>query len=61
MDPPTKEIMENILCKICMNENINLNDEIVLSKIIEYSHNDIRGLITILQTIKNIYGNKKFK
>jgi len=61
MDPPTKDIMENILCKICMNENINLNDEIVLSKIIEYSHNDIRGLITILQTIKNIYGNKKFK
>jgi hypothetical protein len=57
---PTNEILENILCKICIQENINLNDEKVLNKIIEYSHNDIRSLITILQSIKTIYGEKYF-
>jgi DNA polymerase III delta prime subunit len=61
LDKPTNEIIENILCKICMNENINLNDEKVLSKIVEYSQNDIRGLINMLQSIKHIYNNKKFK
>jgi hypothetical protein len=57
---PNKEILENILCKICMQENINLADEKVLYKIIEHSHNDIRSLITILQSIKIIYGEKYF-
>jgi len=57
---PSKEILENILCKICMEENIRLSDEKVLSKIIEYAQNDIRGLITMLQSIKNIYGTKLF-
>lgn len=57
---PSKQIMENILCKICMEENIRLNDENVLNLIIEYAQNDIRGLITMLQSIKNIYGEKIF-
>ena len=61
LDKPTTEIIENILCKICMNENIKLHDEKVLSKIVEYSQNDIRGLINMLQSIKNIYNNKQFK
>lgn len=55
---PTKEIMENILCKICMNENINLNDEIIIDNLITYSGYDIRSLVTNLQTLKNIYGEK---
>ena len=57
---PSKEVMENILCKICMEENIKLSDEKVLTKIIDYAQNDIRGLITMLQSIKNIYGNNLF-
>ncbi len=57
---PSKQVMENILCKICIEENIRLNDEKVLNSIIEYAQNDIRGLITMLQSIKNIYNNKIF-
>jgi hypothetical protein len=57
---PTNEVMENICCKICLKENINLIDEKILQKIISYSHNDIRSLITILQSIKTIYGNNYF-
>ena len=55
---PSKDIMENILCKISMNENINLGDEKIMDKIIEYSLYDIRTLITNLQSLKNIYGDK---
>ena len=36
-----------------VNENVN-------KKIIDYSHNDIRSLITILQSIKTIYGENHF-
>ena len=57
---PSHEIMENICCKICLEENINLSNEKILAKIIEYSHNDIRSLITILQSIKTIYGDNHF-
>ena len=57
---PTNEIMENICCKICLEESINLTDEKILQKIISYSHNDIRSLITILQSIKTIYGDNYF-
>ena len=55
---PNKDIMENILCKISMNENINIGDEKVIDKIIEYSAYDIRALITNLQSLKNIYDEK---
>ena len=55
---PNKYIMENILCKISMNENINLGDEKIIDKIIEYSAYDIRALTTNLQSLKNIYGDK---
>jgi hypothetical protein len=57
---PSYEIMENICCKICLEENINLVNEKVIKKIIDYSHNDIRSLINILQSIKTIYGEKYF-
>ena len=57
---PNNEIMENICCKICLEENINLANEKVLEKIINYSHNDIRSLITILQSIKTIFGENNF-
>ena len=57
---PTREIMENICCKICLEENINLTNEKVLEKIINYSHNDIRSIITLLQSIKIIYGDNHF-
>ena len=55
---PSKEIMENILCKISINENINIGDEKVIDKIIEYSSNDLRSLTTNLQSLKNIYNDK---
>lgn len=58
MNNPSKETMENILCKICMNENINLNDEKIIDEIISHSGYDIRSMITNLQTLKNLYGNK---
>jgi hypothetical protein len=58
---PNNEVMENILCKICMEENINLADDKIIGKIIDYSNNDIRSLITILQSIKIIYGDTNFK
>jgi nucleoside-triphosphatase THEP1 len=55
---PNKYIMENILCKISMNENINIGDEKLIDKIIEYSSYDIRSLVNNLQSLKNIYGEK---
>ncbi len=55
---PSKEILENVLCKICMIENINICDETLINDIIEYSGYDIRTLITNLQSLKNIYNDK---
>lgn len=55
---PHKDILENILCKISINENINIGDEKVIDEIIKYSEYDIRSLITNLQSLKNIYEEK---
>ncbi len=55
---PTKEVMENILCTVCMKENINIGDEKIIDELIKYSGYDIRALLTHLQTLKNIYNGK---
>jgi len=55
---PSRDIMENILCKIALKENINIGDEKILDKLIDYAGYDIRSLITNLQSLKNIYNDK---
>jgi hypothetical protein len=57
---PTIESLINIMAKICLNEKIIFTDENLYRQFIEHSKKDMRLLITNLQTVKQIFGNKVF-
>lgn len=58
IEQPTIDILNNIAYNIAYNENIIFESENIITKIIEYSQGDIRTLITNLQSIKELYGDK---
>lgn len=55
---PTIDILKNIAYNVAYKENIIFEPESIITKIIEYSQSDIRSLITNLQTVKELYGDK---
>jgi hypothetical protein len=50
----------DVMSRICLNENIVFSGEDLYKELIEHSRRDLRLLVTNLQTIKELFGNKVF-
>ena len=57
---PSNESMSTVFYKIALKEKLKFKNEDICNKLIKYSDNDLRFLISILEAIKNIYNNKVF-
>jgi hypothetical protein len=57
---PSNESMSTVFYKIASKEKLKFKNEDICNKLIKYSDNDLRFLISILEAIKNIYNNKVF-
>jgi len=55
---PNSIEISNLIKKICLNENIKLQDDDIIESIINFSQYDIRRLINILQELSYHYENK---
>jgi DNA polymerase III delta prime subunit len=56
--PPFPSDMKKILMRVANKENIKIQNDAVMTRILVHSQGDIRRLINTLEDIKNAYGNK---
>jgi len=56
---PFPSDMKKILVKISKSENLRIDHEVIINKLIKHSQGDIRRLIYTLHDIKNTYDNKQ--